>query len=378
MPRHHEEKRPVEAAQKAVAIASHEIRGSLAAIVAHAELVVDGELTPDRQDEVTRLIARNGRSLLALLDDVLFASRIDAGAEQPHPAPCCVREMLEDLVDLHASEADARGLFLELDVDHAVPARVMIDAVHLRRILVNLATNAIKFTEQGGVRIRVDHEASRYLVISVEDTGVGLQERDLDRIFEPFVQSSERDRTTPGSGLGLAITRELVSLLGGTVAATSRPGSGSTFTITVPATGCTITPGTPALDGIRVLCADDCADSRMILGHHLAAAGAEVMFVNDGQTLVDRLRDPACRSGHDVVLVDLEMPGIGGLEAAALLRSAGCALPIITLSAHAPQQIVEQARRHGCDASLAKPVDPDELSLRIQRVLSCTELPRTG
>ena len=141
---HPEDNRPVEAAQRAVAIASHDIRGSLAAIVAHAELVVDGELSAERQEEVTRLIARNGRSLLALLDDVVFASRIDAGAERAEPTPCSIHELLEDLVELHAPEAEARGLFLELEIDRTLPASVLTDGVHLRRVLMTKVGRSVK------------------------------------------------------------------------------------------------------------------------------------------------------------------------------------------------------------------------------------------
>ena len=378
MPEHHEDKCSVEAAQKAVAIASHEIRGSLAAIVAHAELVVDGELAPDRREEVTRLIARNGRSLLALLDDVLFASRIDAGAEQPHPASCSIRRILEDLVELHACEADRRGLFLELEVDHAVPEVFMTDPIHLRRILENLATNAIKFTEQGGVRIRVEPAASDGLAITIEDTGVGMQGSELDLIFEPFARSTDHDRSSSGCGLGLAITRELVTLLGGRVEATSEPGTGSVFVVTIPDMTRPVLEDTPSLEGIRVLCADDCPDHRLILGHHLEAAGAMVTFVTDGDELVDELASPTGSTTYDVVLVDLEMPRMGGLEAAAALRAEGCTTPIITLSAHRSEDVEARARLNGCDASLVKPVPPVELARRIHLVLESSGLRRAG
>ena len=362
------------AAQRAVAIASHEIRGSLAAIVAHAELVVDGELTPDRREEVTRIIARNGRSLLALLDDVLFASRIDAGAERAEPTPCSVHELLEDLVDLHGAEAESRGLYLELDIDRGLPARVMTDSVHLRRILMNLTSNAIKFTEQGGVRVRAEFDGTQRLRVSVEDTGVGLESDELERIFEPFVQSEQRIPTSPGSGLGLAITRELAELLGGTVTATSEPGCGSIFVLEIPVTACVVAPLSTNIDGVRVLVADDCPDTRALMGHHLEAAGASVAFVTDGIELIKRLAAPSAQADHDVVLVDLEMPGMGGLEATAMLRNRGCELPIIALSAHEPRRVEADARRHGCNDCLAKPIDPEQLAARIVR--ACLAVPQ--
>jgi len=361
MTTHPEDNHSVDAAQRAVAIASHEIRGSLAAIVAHAELVVDGELTPDRREEVTRIIARNGRSLLSLLDDVLFASRIDAGAERAEPAPCPIPELLEDLIDLHGAEAEARGLYLELEMDRSLSPRVMTDPVHLRRILLNLVGNAVKFTERGGVRIHAEQPSPGRLRVSVEDTGIGLRTEELGRIFEPFVQSSNRTPSSPGSGLGLAISRELAELLGGTISATSRPGSGSTFTLDIPIAPCASVPGATSIDGLRVLVAEDCPDARRLMRHHLEAAGAHPVFVSNGIELVDRLASPASWSEHDVVLVDLEMPRLGGLEATRRLRARGCALPVIVLSAHDPKRIGADARRHGCDDCLAKPVTPADL-----------------
>ena len=379
MPEHHEDNRPVEAAQRAVAIASHDIRGSLAAIVAHAELVVDGELSPERQEEVTRLIARNGRSLLALLDDVVFASRIDAGAERAEPSPCSVHELLDDLVDLHAPEAEARGLFLELEIDRTLPASVRTDGVHLRRVLMNLASNAIKFTEQGGVRLRAEYaEADSRLLISVEDTGVGLQQVELERIFEPFIQSEDRLRDRPGSGLGLAIVRELTALLGGEVSAQSEPGVGSTFHLSIPVEVCTVTPGCNRLDGVRVLCAEDCPDSRLLMQHHLEALGAHVGFADDGLALLEEWNPVADDADQDVILVDLEMPRMGGLEATAALRARGCDVPVLVLTAHPVHLIEDEARAHGCNGCLAKPIDPIRLAREVNRLRACVGARRTG
>ena len=367
MTKHPEDNHSVHAAQRAVAIASHEIRGSLAAIVAHAELVVDGELTPDRREEVTRIIARNGRSLLALLDDVLFASRIDAGAERAEPSPCSVAELLDDLIDLHGAEAEARGLYLELEIDRGLPARIMTDAVHLRRILLNLTGNAIKFTEQGGVRIRAEQVSPGRLRVSVEDTGIGLHPEELERMFEPFVQSEHRTPASPGSGLGLAISRELAQLLGGSVTATSRPGAGSTFTLDIPITPCSSTSDATGIEGLRVLVAEDCPDTRLLMQHHLEGAGAHPVFVSNGVELVDRLASPAAWLEHDIVLVDLEMPLMNGFEATRRLRARGCDLPVLALSAHEPRRIGSDARRHGCDDCLAKPVEPTRLLQGIGR-----------
>lgn len=379
MPGHHEDNRPVEAAQRAVAIASHDIRGSLAAIVAHAELVVDGELSAERQEEVTRLIARNGRSLLALLDDVVFASRIDAGAERAEPSPCSVHELLDDLVELHAPEAEARGLFLELEIDRTLPASVLTDGVHLRRVLMNLASNAIKFTEQGGVRIRAEHDdIESRLTISVEDTGVGLQHVELERIFEPFIQSEDRIRDRPGSGLGLAIVRELTALLGGEVSAQSEPGSGSIFHLSIPVEACTMTPGFNRLDGVRVLFAEDCPDSRLLMQHHLESLGACVTLVEDGLALIERWNPGVDDSDQDVILIDLEMPRMGGLEATAALRARGCDVPILVLSAHPAHLIEDEARAHGCDGCLAKPIDPTRLAREVNRLRTCVGARRSG
>lgn len=378
MSRYAEELQPNEAAQRTLAIASHEIRGSLAAIVAHAELIVDGELSADRQEEVTRLIARNGRSLLALLDDVLFASRLDAGAEAPQCVSCSVHELLDDLVELLGSQASSRGLYLELELDRLMPAAVLTDPMHLRRILMNLASNAIKFTEQGGVRIRTEYDQERTLTVTVEDTGVGMEAEEFDRIFQPFAQARHRDRSKAGCGLGLAIARELADLLGGTLTMTSERGIGSCFTLTVPIELVEVCAGPQRLDGLRVACVDDCPDSRMLMAHHLERVGAETTMLADGRSLVDLVSSSAGQVPLDAILLDHEMPQMSGLEAAAALRARGCDVPIVMLSAHPPHEIEARAHTHGCDACLSKPIDPDRLASTLQRVCAHTPARRSG
>lgn len=370
-----EDNRPVDAAQRAVAIASHDIRGSLAAIVAHAELIVEGELAPERREEITRLIARNGRSLLSLLDDVLFASRIEAGAERAESLPCSPRRLLEDLVELHGPDAEARGLCLELDLALDLPATLLVDETHLRRILGNLVGNAIKFTERGGVRIHARHDDGT-LVVGIEDTGIGLAPQEIREVFDPFVRSRTADR--PGSGLGLAIVRELTDLLEGTIDVHSEPDVGSTFTVAIPARAVPTTLAPTRLDGIRVFAAEDCPDGRRLLQYRLRRLGAVPTLFASGDALQDHWSACAAGDRPDVILLDLEMPSGDGLQTASALRSLGCGAPIVLLTAHAGSDVRATARRSGCDACLSKPFEPARFAERLAVLRSDARLPEAG
>lgn len=366
-------------ALNALAVACHEIRGSLSAIIAHADLLREGGIPDDRREEVAALVSRNGRTLLHLFDDILLAARIDSGEFTLEQAPCHVRELFEDVHALFSSKADARGLYFELEMDSDIPDAIIGDASALRRILVNLVGNALKFTEIGGVRVRAEWSSDSRLQFHVEDTGIGIDPEEITTLFGRFVQGSGETRMSRGVGLGLALSRELAQAMSGDVTVSSELGRGSTFMVELPAPRTQLHRHEPRLDGCHVLVAEDCPDGRILIEHQLCALGASVSLVANGEELLALLgaRRLANESFH-AILLDLQMPRLDGRATALALRSRGYAGPILAISAHGPGPQHDGALSAGCDACLSKPIDRNRLARVLQRLLAPDQTRRAG
>lgn len=354
----------------ALAVACHEIRGSLAAIIAHAELMCEGKLTERRREEVAELIASNSHGLLHVLDDVLQAAEVDVSGAQVEIAPCQIRKLLDDLLELYAQQADSRGLFFELEVAPTLPATIMSDSNALRRILVNLVANAIKFTETGGVCLRVEWNEDSQVCIQIEDTGIGIAPQELEQVFGRFVRGSGEARNTRGSGLGLALSRDLARALSGDLTASSELGRGSTFTLEFPVPSADVSEQRTQLHGLHVLVAEDCPDGRRLLSHHLRTLGASVSLCANGEELIAlfetrRVQDAVC----DAILLDLEMPCLDGRKTADVLRNRGYSGPLLALSAHGAGPEQQRAISSGCDVCLSKPIDRDRLANALGELL---------
>ena len=216
---------------------SHELRTPMNAILGFSELLKDGELTTDQIDYVDTIYL-SSRHLLTLINDVLDISKIEAGKEEIALGVCSLRDMLGQLEHLMLTNAQTKALYFELDIRPDVPEQVVTDAKHLYQCLINLVSNAIKFTEQGSVILHVglaDHEVGPLLYFEVADTGIGIPEDRQEKVFESFEQAdSSTSRKYGGTGLGLAITLELIEMMGGAVSLESQESVGSIFTITLP------------------------------------------------------------------------------------------------------------------------------------------------
>ncbi len=365
---------------------SHELRTPLTTILGCTEALEHDtafrdQASPDRLDDLAA-IRRSGEHLLALIEDILDLSLIESGGLRIEPAPHSPARLAAEVVASLRPQAEAKGLNLAVEVPGPIPAAVRIDAVRLRQVLLNLATNAIKFTAQGGVRVVVDLErrpgGGASIRFAVIDTGIGMSADEISGLFRPFFRGEFSRRVgVPGAGLGLAFSRRLVEFLGGRLDVESRPGEGSRFTVTLPVgepeasslidpreaiapapAGPPKSPATKALLGRRILLAEDNAANLRIISLHLNRLGAEVVAVPDGQAAVDAVlsaRDAG--SPLDVVLMDMEMPVLDGYEATRQLRSQGVRTPILALTAYAMPEDREQCLRFGCDEHLSKPID---------------------
>jgi signal transduction histidine kinase/AmiR/NasT family two-component response regulator len=372
---------------------SHEIRTPMTAILGHADLLLDPTLSA--ADKVTSIhsVQRNGRHLLELINDILDLSKIEAGKLEIESIACSLPNLLADVASLMRVRAVEKGLELRVEFQGAIPESIITDPTRLRQILVNLIGNAIKFTEQGSVCITCgladrNGEPEPRLTFEVSDTGIGMTARQMERLFQPFVQAdASTSRTFGGTGLGLSISRRLAESLGGSITVRSEPGKGTSFQATIaidlPADVRMIDcprevlsmplpkedlPGSPdgptadCLRGRRILLAEDGIDNQYLIALLLRRAGAWVELVENGREAIARaLAQASAGTPHDVVFMDMQMPILDGYSAASQLRQSGYHQPIIALTAHAMSGDREKCLRSGCDDYCTKPIDQRRL-----------------
>ena len=359
---------------------SHEIRTPMTAIQGFAELMQDPELPDADRRAYANTIRRNSDHLLRLLDDVLDLSRIEADRMQLAVERTPLVPLLQDVLELMQARAASKGLTLRLRLATAVPVWIVVDPLRLRQILLNLVGNAVKFTEQGEVTVIVAMQTAEnarpQVLISVLDTGIGIDFEAMMRLFQPFAQAdSSTTRRFGGSGLGLAISRRLATLMGGALTAESVAGQGSAFTLridpgviddspleTLPEQliSGAMEPVRVKSDGfrsrVRVLLAEDGVDNQLLITTYLRHAGIDVTVADDGRTAVSEVaRAQAAGTPFALVLMDMQMPVLDGYEATRLLRSEGFDQPIVALTAHAMAGDREHCLAAGCSDYVAKP-----------------------
>jgi signal transduction histidine kinase/CheY-like chemotaxis protein len=375
-----------------VANMSHEIRTPLNSVLALSQLLRDsvaGPLTPD-QRKYLEIITRNGQTLLRLIDDILDLSRIESGHLEIDTEDVDLGPQIEAIAEALSPLAMAKELDVTVKLPDDLPL-VRCDADRVRQILTNLIGNAIKFTEMGMVRVTA--EARRSVVaINVTDTGVGIPESQLGRIFDEFVQvDSTLARRQGGTGLGLAIASRLARLMGGEISVSSVVGSGSRFTLTLPRAAESSekrnvsrlsTTGTDTVDDIRaeayargarqepttVLIVEDNEDNLFTLRQMLAPFAFDILTASTGRQAIEICR----REMPELVIMDVQMPGMSGLQATGAIRAlpGGAKVPILALTAQAMSGDRERILDAGTDAYLAKPVPPRELRETVARLIS--------
>ena len=371
-----------------VANMSHEIRTPMTAIMGYADLLLDPDTSASERSTHIQTIRRNGEHLLSILNDILDLSKIEAGRMTIEDAPCSPAVILKEVASLMRVRAKEKGLFLEVLYQTPIPETIRTDPTRLRQIVVNLVSNAVKFTDKGGVRIVARCEgvgtASPVLVLEVVDTGIGMSAAQVAKVFEPFVQAdSSATRRFGGTGLGLAICRRLSLVMGGDLVVESQPGRGSVFRFSVTTGSLSEVPmvsrveeGIPSAPrgsvrndvllpeaSCSVLLAEDGPDNQRLITTYLEKAGAHVSVAENGRIAVDRAMT-ASRAGKpfDVILMDMQMPVMDGYEATSLLRAQGYSGPVIALTAHAMTGDRERCLAAGCTEYLTKPIRREKLT----------------
>jgi len=357
---------------------SHELRSPISAILGFADLL-SGRVT-DRNDRAALAsIRRNTAHLLDLVSNALDLTRLDKGNFPLEFRAVAIDEVVAQVVSMMEPRAAEKGVKFGITYASRVPAQVHSDALRLRQVLVNLISNAIKFTDEGEVDVRVEYRSDdRALTFEVSDTGVGIATDKIDRVFAAFDQGgSDVARRLGGSGLGLAIVRALVDALGGDVTVTSTPGEGSTFAfyipvgdeypleLVVPRKEIEVAPadlGTGALEGRTVLVVDDNLDVRESVSAILEAVGARTLSAPHGRQALDLVPSEGSQAAPiDCIVMDIQMPVMDGIEATARLRELGFDGLIVALTAGATDEERSRCLHVGCDAVLVKPIQARRL-----------------
>ncbi len=365
---------------------SHEMRTPLNGIVGFTTLLKrDSALDPAALRTVER-IEEAGRGLLSIVEDALDLSKFESGAVRLDARPFSARRLIEDAVALVRPDADRKGLRLVLDLSGAPIGPLLGDPDRLRQVLLNLLSNAVKFTEAGAVRVSVvrppeaegtpSEGAPVPLSIAVADSGIGLDRGSIPRLFRRFAQADGTvSRRFGGSGLGLAISKTIVDAMGGSIAVDSAPGAGSRFTVSLslpPADDAGASPrgqrgaAPDALRGLAILLAEDAPLNQKLVVQMLSPHGAEVDVVGDGAAALAAV----LRRDYALVLMDMEMPVLSGLDATRRIRAMGgtfADLPIVALTANVFPEQLDLCREAGMDDHLTKPFSPDDLAATVLR-----------
>jgi len=384
---HEKAKREAEDANAAksafIANTSHEIRTPMNAILGYADMLLEASTTAEERRHCVKVIRRNGEHLLAIINDILDISKIEAAKMSAERIACDLPQLVADVIGLVKPKAVEKGLRFRVTFDEAIPRSALTDPVRARQVLVNLIGNAIKFTHAGEVHLHVAHEISYFaqtVRFTITDTGIGMTTEQVNRLFSPFTQAdASTTRKYGGTGLGLTISKKLAQILGGDISAQSRSNRGSTFAFWLDGgsrdgvellhhfTEAQLELPEPAsghdkqqiiLNG-NVLLAEDGEDNQHLLTVFLEQAGARVTVAGNGEDAV-RL---ALGGGFDLVLMDMQMPVMDGYRAAEALRKAKYSKPVIALTAHAMAEDRSKCLAAGCTDYMTKPIDRQKLLL---------------
>ena len=357
-----------------LATMSHEIRTPMNSILGFTQLLMADAGVSDEARARVKVISDAGGSLMTVLNDILDFSKVEAGQIELHLEPVDASAAASAAVEIMRGPARTKGLAVRLEAED-LPGHVFADGQRLRQVLLNLLNNAVKFTHEGHVLLRATHQADRgVLRFEVSDTGIGIDEEAMSRLFSRFSQAdSSTTRRYGGTGLGLAICKGLIERMGGVIGVESRPGTGSTFWFEIPAhvaepgllaAECAQTPAAPV--GGRVLLVDDHPMNRLLGETLLGMMGCQVDLATSGEEAVQA----AGAQGYDLILMDVHMPGMDGLAATRAIKAlfpAGEGPRVIAMSADVMPQNLERCRQAGMVDYIAKPVQMAQMQVVLQR-----------
>jgi signal transduction histidine kinase/AmiR/NasT family two-component response regulator len=353
-----------------LATMSHEIRTPLNGVLGMAQAIAAEPQLPGQVRSQVAVIRESGEGLLAILNDILDLSRVEAGKLELESLTFDLAALATGARDAFSPLAAAKGVTVELEVGPDAGGLYLGDPTRVRQILHNLISNALKFTARGRIGVRLERDAGA-VTMTVTDSGVGIEAETLSRLFAKFEQAdASTTRRHGGTGLGLSICRELAELMGGAISAESEPGHGSTFRVTLPlpwqgAAPAPVQAAEPDLAParpLRVLAAEDNAINQLVLKTLLAQVGVEPEIVSDGRAAVEAWR----REPWDLILMDVQMPGMDGPTAARAIRAEEVAggrarTPIVALTANAMAHQVADYAAAGMDTHVAKPIEAEAL-----------------
>ena len=356
-----------------VANMSHEIRTPLTAIIGFSERLLNRNQNIEQREEATRTIIRNSTHLNQIVNDILDLSKIEAGQLEIERKNISLTQILTELDSLTGMQAREAGLEFVINYNFPIPKIIETDPVRLKQILINLCGNAVKFTQQGSITTDISYDAvTNQVKFSVRDTGIGMTSEEMHKIFKPFSQADiSTTRKFGGTGLGLCISMQLAEKLGGSITCTSEKKKGSQFCFTINAgeidkiklintiddspsraSNETISNKPAPLKG-RILLAEDSPDNQQLVSHYVSETGASLTIVENGQLAVEEI----LVNDYDLVLMDVQMPVMDGLEATNWLRTLGYKKPIVMLTANAMKEDHKRSKIVGADDYLVKPVD---------------------
>ncbi|SEH07492.1 transporter substrate-binding domain-containing protein [Candidatus Venteria ishoeyi] len=379
-------KEEAEAANRAKSIflanMSHELRTPLNAIMGFAQILAQSPRLADSDKQQANSIYRGGEYLLTLINDILDLAKVEAGRIELFPTAINIQLFVQELADMFRLRARKKNISFKYHTDTSLPAGIHADATRLRQVLVNLLGNAVKFTEQGHVCLQISYD-NEVLHIHVEDTGIGIAPEQHEEIFQPFSQTSENRYKAQGTGLGLSITRKIVELMGGTLSLESHLGQGSCFYVQVPVKAVLKSFSSPQKTlsqntiinyhrrqgeaPLRILITDDVADNREVVCKILRSLNFDTQEADNGENCLQLI--PTYHP--HLVLMDLRMPGLDGLETTRRLHELPGfeKLPVIVISAGAYGKDEKNSRAAGCVDYLAKPIERTLLLQTLQKYL---------
>ena len=357
---------------------SHEIRTPLTAIIGYADLMKKGQQTEQEQISQIEAIGRSSRHLLEIINDILDLSKIEAGQLVIETLPVSPIKVVKEVENIIAVRAEEKGLSFNVNYRFPLPRFIITDPTRLRQILLNLCSNAVKFSNEGSININIGYnDEVQRIKFEVTDAGIGMTDDEIERLFKPFSQAdTSTTREYGGTGLGLSISKQLAEQLGGEISCISRKKIGSKFTLTVDTgkidtddliytlddaesiqntVSSTITK--PMLMG-RVLLAEDTPDNQMLISMYIRRTGAEVDVVENGKQAVES----ALQNEYDLVFMDMHMPVVDGLQAVQILRLSGYSKPIVALTANALKEDRDKCISAGTDDYLTKPIELDKFN----------------